>query len=328
MAINIYVVRASHMQPFFSALEAINQPISPLLEQVGLSTEQFDNPDNLIPEAPLWEFIELASIACDKPHFGFFVTEHTCLDTYGAFGEHLCHQDNLLIALESFISDLQTHANYMNYWLEESDEYVWLCRKGTPGIEKGKWPVEQHVISLMAELIKVYAGANWCPKEVRFASETGNGIEYAYYLKNTQLSFNNPFGAIAIEKEKLTSSSTLKKKESNLSDIVPSILPETLTTLIAEKYFGTHPSVETIAASLNINPRTLQRYLSTNNTTLKAILERAKYAQAKSLLSQGDISILQVADLLGYTAAANFTRAFKRWSGLTPKQFKSNKANN
>lgn len=53
MTTNIYVVRASHMQPFFSALEAINQPITPLLKQVGLDLDQFKSPDNLIPEAPL-----------------------------------------------------------------------------------------------------------------------------------------------------------------------------------------------------------------------------------------------------------------------------------
>lgn len=113
----------------------------------------------------------------------------------------MCHQADLKTALESFISDLQTHANYLNYWLEECEGYIWLCRKGTPGIEKGKWPVEQHVISFMVELIKIYAGINWQPSKVRFTSETGYGLEHSAYLKNTKVSFNNPYGAIAIEKK-------------------------------------------------------------------------------------------------------------------------------
>lgn len=320
---NIYVVRASHMQPFFKALEAINQPIEPLLNKVGLSLEQFKNSESLIPEAPLWEFIELASIACDKPHLGFFVTEYSCLDTYGAFGENLCHQKTLKLALESFISDSQTHANYLNYWLEECDEFIWLCRKGTPGIEKGKWPVEQHVISFMAEFIKVYAGVSWHPKEVRFASAAGEGLEHSANLKKTKVSFNNPYGAIAIEKDRLKSSSTLPRQSSKLLDLVPSILPDTLATLIAESYFGHNPNTETISASLNINPRTLQRYLCRNKTSLKQIIEHNKFTVAKSLLLQENTTIEEVSTLLGYVEPGNFTRAFKRWSKLTPKQFKA-----
>ena len=324
MVTNIYVVRASHMLPFFNALKSLNLPIAPLLEQVGLTLAQFKDDNNLIPEAPLWEFIDLASKACDKPHFGFFVTEHTCLDKYGAFGEHLCHQVNLQVALDCFISDLQTHANYMNYWLEDNNGYIWLCRKGTPGIEVGKWPVEQHVISFMIELIRVYAGEDWRPRQVKFASNYSSGVEHSSYLNDTKVSFNNPFGAIAIEKSLLKNPSILnnKHKQSNLADIVPSMLQETLKTLVAENYFGKNPSVETIASSLNIHPRTLQRYISSNGSTLKELLEQEKFRYAKSLLSQEHLSVFEVALKLGYTEPGNFTRAFKRWSGLTPKQFK------
>jgi len=322
MATNIYVVRASHILPFFSALDALKQPIAPLLEQVGLNLDQFKDTTNLIPEAPLWEFIELASKACNKPHFGFLVTEHTCLDKYGAFGKHLCHQISLQVALDCFIKDLQTHANYMNYWLEDDNDFIWLCRKGTPGIDKGKWPVEQHVISFMIELIKIYTGTHWCPKQVRFTSNNSDGVEYSAYLKNTQISFNNTFGAVAIEKELLNNSSSLNKKSESLLDCVPNILPETLSTLIEERYFGVNPSAEMIATSLDMNPRTLQRYLSVNNLTLKDLLEQAKFNQAKALLLQASLSITEVGEQLSYSEPANFTRAFKRWSGLTPKQFR------
>lgn len=108
---------------------------------------------------------------------------------------------------------------------------------------------------------------------------------------------------------------------------MPTILPKTLTSLIAENYFGSNPSAETIAASLNMNPRTLQRYLSTNKITLKYLLEQVKFAQAKTFLSQESLSVAEIAIELGYIEPANFTRAFKRWSGLTPKQFKGKQSN-
>lgn len=327
MATNLYVVRASHILPFFETLNRLNQPIQPLLNKVGLTLQQFDNPDNLIPEAPLWEFIELASKACNKPHLGFLVTEHTCLDKYGAFGQQLCFQVNLQSALNSFVNNLQSHVNYMNYWFEEEQEILWLCRKGTPGIDKGKWPVEQHVISFLVELIKVYAGQEWYPKQVKFSSENNAGIEYSQLLQQSECSFANTFSAIAIEKSLLQNRSLLTGTAQQVAEPIPTLLPDTLKRLLLEGYFGVNPSVDTISAALQINARTLQRYLASYQINFKQLIKETRLQLANKLLADGQQSIKQVAELLGYQNAGNFCRAYKSWSGLTPKQFQEGKAN-
>lgn len=346
MQSNLYVVRASHMLPFFNTLKEFATPVEPLLNQVGLSLSQFNSPDNLIPEAPLWAFVDLAAKKLNKPHFGFLVTEHTCLDQYGAFGVHLCQATNLSQALHSFIHDLQTHTNYLNYWLEEDEEFVWLCRKGTPGIEVGKWPVEQHVLSFMIELVRIYAGKGWQPSSVRFHSEDSSGIEHVQCLTRSKLLnaqlFGQKFGAIAIEKTLLSNTSTITnnesvnnesannelttKKSAVLADVIPVDLKNTLITLINQHYFGEQLTVEKVADKLQINIRTLQRRLVEQGIQLRTLIDEQKFLYAKKLLLNSKNSQAEIAQELGYNDTGNFTRAFKRWSSMTPSAFKKLKS--
>ena len=319
------------MQPFFHTLKALNADIESLLQEVDLTLAMFEHGDSLIPEAPLWEFVGLAAKKLNLPHFGFLVTENVCLDKYGAFGEHLCTANNLATALELFINELNTHANFPNYWLEHEADVVWLCRKGTPGIEKGKWPVEQHVISFFIELVKVYAGNNWQPTQVKFHSEDLSGIEQAKSLQNADIYKGQAFGAIAIENKLLNnaaqcSSIDMKPTRTPLLDAVPNELVLTLQQLfeqgiMQQGFFGNVLDTQEIANKMNMNLRTLQRRIKEQNTTLKDIIEQARYQSAKTLLLSERLTTEEVAYQLGYTDISNFMRAFKRWSGTSPKKF-------
>jgi len=316
------------MQPFFHTLKKLKADIEPLLAKVALSLDMFECDDTLIPEAPLWEFVGLAAKQLNLPHFGFLVTENVCLDKYGAFGEHLCSAKDLTTALELFIKDLNTHVNFPNYWLEHDDDYVWLCRKGTPGIEKGKWPVEQHVISFLIELVRVYAGNKWQPQMVKVHSCDLSGIEQAKSLQHSKITKGQAYGAIAIEKSLMISRSKLSSTaKAGLLKEVPHDLVPTLQSLfeqglLQQGFFDKELDTKMIAGKLGVNLRTLQRRIKEQGTTLKVLIEQARYQSAKTLLLTDELSTEQIAQQLAYSDVSNFMRAFKRWSGTTPKKFK------
>lgn len=85
---------------------------------------------------------------------------------------------------------------------------------------------------------------------------------------------------------------------------------------------GEPPTLEEAAARLHLSPRTLKRRLAAQGTTYSALLCEARRERAEALLLSGDLSIDEVAERLGYSDAANFTRAFRRWTGLTPSRFR------
>lgn len=78
-----------------------------------------------------------------------------------------------------------------------------------------------------------------------------------------------------------------------------------------------------VAQVMNMSERTLQRYLAIENTSFTILVDSLKKQHAQKLLAQNSMSIEKVALTLGYAETSHFTRAFKRWMGVTPKYFQT-----
>lgn len=79
-----------------------------------------------------------------------------------------------------------------------------------------------------------------------------------------------------------------------------------------------YPAPEQLAASLNVSPRTLRRRLQEQGQSYQTLLEEARRRDSQQLLENRKLEIRQVAAMLGYTDPANFTRAFRSWTGMAP----------
>ena len=81
-------------------------------------------------------------------------------------------------------------------------------------------------------------------------------------------------------------------------------------------------SIEGCARYMRVSPRTLQARLKDNDIHFSAVLEQHRLQRAKFVLKNDELSIAEIADLLGYSERTSFGRAFKRWTGLSPQQFR------
>jgi AraC-like DNA-binding protein len=79
-----------------------------------------------------------------------------------------------------------------------------------------------------------------------------------------------------------------------------------------------------IARQLAMSHRTLARQLSADGLTFSAILDEYRAEMAKAYLEQDDLTMSEIAWLLGYQDVSAFTHAFKRWTGSTPRQMRAN----
>jgi AraC-like DNA-binding protein len=84
---------------------------------------------------------------------------------------------------------------------------------------------------------------------------------------------------------------------------------------------GGDTSIEAIARRLGMSPRSLQRRLTEEGTRYNDLLSDIRAEFAKRYLARGTISASEVAYLLGFTEPPAFFRAFKSWTGLTPREF-------
>jgi AraC-like DNA-binding protein len=82
-------------------------------------------------------------------------------------------------------------------------------------------------------------------------------------------------------------------------------------------------SIGTVARSLALAPRTLQRRLAGAGTTFQRLVEDTRREAAGRHLGQSELSIAEIAFVLGYSEPAAFHRAFRRWHGVTPLEFRA-----
>jgi len=82
------------------------------------------------------------------------------------------------------------------------------------------------------------------------------------------------------------------------------------------------PTIEQVAANLNLSVRTLQRRLTAEGVTYKLLLDELKQQLALDYLKNKELSIREIAYLLDYAEPSSFIRSFKRWTGETPKAYK------
>jgi AraC-like DNA-binding protein len=85
---------------------------------------------------------------------------------------------------------------------------------------------------------------------------------------------------------------------------------------------GGDPGLESVAKQLGMSPRTLQRRLGEQSAIFNEVLDTMRFGAAKSYLAQRNIAATEIAYLLGFAEQSSFNRAFKRWAGQTPGEFR------
>ena len=83
------------------------------------------------------------------------------------------------------------------------------------------------------------------------------------------------------------------------------------------------PTEENVARGLALSQRTLQRRLAAVGTTYGDVLDRMRHELALHHLRDAQLQISEIAYLLGFAEAASFNRAFRRWTGRTPSEYRA-----
>jgi AraC-like DNA-binding protein len=92
--------------------------------------------------------------------------------------------------------------------------------------------------------------------------------------------------------------------------------------VVATSFGERHPNIEAVARALGMSTRTLQRRLGEEGVTYAHVVAEARAETARRMLEESTRKIGEIARTIGYSNAAHFTRAFLRWTGRTPREFR------
>lgn len=85
---------------------------------------------------------------------------------------------------------------------------------------------------------------------------------------------------------------------------------------------GFFPDIDYIAEKLRISTRTLRRRLKEEDSNYRALLDEIRFGLAKEYLRNTELPLEDISVLLGYTERGNFSHAFRRWSGTSPREWR------
>jgi len=122
------------------------------------------------------------------------------------------------------------------------------------------------------------------------------------------------FAPELLQKKSKTSNST---KFSLSNDALLSVVSE-----IKQQLQRGSTSLDEVADQFNISGRQLQRHLKAKGTNFRRMLDAVRFEYARKYLSDSSFSLNTIAERLGYSEDSAFSRSFKRWSGLAPKNWK------
>ena len=100
-------------------------------------------------------------------------------------------------------------------------------------------------------------------------------------------------------------------------------LDQQVVRAITEALSAGLPTVSDIAGELGMSARSLQRRLSQEGHRFQGLVDRARDTLARKLLRQTGYSLAEIAFLTGFSEQSAFTRAFRRWAGMTPGAFRN-----
>ena len=124
----------------------------------------------------------------------------------------------------------------------------------------------------------------------------------------------------------MTSRSALASAAGAISVLLASALaagqPLTLGGTVAADLPGREPGVDAVARRLGTSARTLQRRLEVEGTSFARLVDEVRRERAEAFLRANDVSVAEVSWLVGFSEQSAFTRAFRRWTGSSPTEFR------
>ncbi|MEQ4585352.1 MAG: AraC family transcriptional regulator ligand-binding domain-containing protein, partial [Pantoea agglomerans] len=187
-------------------------------------------------------------------------------------------------------------------------------------------------LGMFMNLIRHVAGRHWAPREVHFEHPRPGQWHDHCKVFDAPVWFDQPFNSLVIPKRDLQRAMPesdpillmvmqdairrLNRVTSQQSMIEQARSQVNLSLMQGE------PVLEEVADKLGLSSWSLQRRLREEGSSFTALVDQVRCEMATYYLQQKQLPISEMALLLGYSEVSAFSRAFRRWFGISPRQWR------
>lgn len=331
--LNRSTVLAMTAAPLREALREYGIDFEALALRAGLDPALLATPNARYPVTAMQNFWALAATATGDPLFGFRVGEAMRPGMLHALGLGIVSSASVLEALrriERYSGIVSTNGRIV---LVQHTGLVGLeTRPGDLSVMPTTHCVDALVVGL-TRILEQCAGPAAHPARVVFMRPRVAPVETYETILGCPVAFDGDhiailFDAAAAAQPTLEGNAELAAEADRIAArYLDSLAPEStaarVRSLLLQAMSSGAVDQDGIARRLNQSPSTLQRRLRREGTTYQSLLDSTRRELAIDYLRQGRHSLADITFLLGFADQSNFTRAFRRWTGRTPRQYLS-----
>jgi AraC-like DNA-binding protein len=325
--------RAAHLLPYLDFLYEKGVPPEPLLRKFNLPTAVENQPDSCLPLVPVLQFLAHVERREGLQDLGFLISNKIDLKLLSNANRRAIQEaPDLMAALSAFLGSVQSESSVVEGWTTCEGADVKICKAHQISLgDEELRPMKTHFMLLSLAVVRTFAGASWSPASMGFpcrlplTAMAGRRFPYTRFVLGQSCSWlSMPAEMLALEKKQSARPAcqsmltpVLAASAMPAKDFVAS-LKDLLKTYLSEGY----PSIELAADISGMSVRTLQRNLARSQITYSKLVEIARFEAAMQLLGDPGSKIIDIAYAVGYQDPSHFTRAFRRFSGTTPREYR------
>ena len=298
---------------------------------------QLESPDSRMTFQQELAFYRNVLELTSDPLIGLKLGEPFVPQRYGLFGYALLSASTLRRALTFAVNFGQLTFSFFTFELGEAGGSAWFAMKDPPPVETALHdiyldrdmsaavvalgailgrPVPLRAVDLVHDghgRQRQYAGYFGC--EVRFSNYPSRLI-FDGSLLDEPLPQSDPDTSRHFRQQCRLLIAKLKHQSYFADDVRMLLLARP----------GRFPSIGQVAEQLHVSVRTLRRKLDEEGSSYRGLLEEIRFQLAKEYLLNTQLRLAEIAELLGYTEPGNFSHAFRRWSGESPRGYRARQA--
>lgn len=326
-----YLVRSGSLSSFPELVEELGQKPLALLDEVDLPVRALQEPDLYIPYHKLAELLTLAAQRCRAPDFGVRLGSRQGLDVVGALGTWLCLQPRLSDALALIQKNVSFHARGVDISTNVDGEQISLVMSLAIARQTDCSQLLALSMALLARSLAQLHGTDLKPISVEFALPAPRdprpwkrafGTQPVFGTATTRLIYPASLPDLPVRidtavRERLSAQWRGDQKQA------PVRLDRQVERAIVALLPTGDCNLERVAHLVDLQPRTLQAQLQRDQLSFGILLRQAREKLAREHLANSDIDLTTLAMNLGFGELAVFSRAFKTWTGVSPRAWRS-----
>lgn len=327
------MVRIGPILALPSVLRNLGADPKEVLAEAGFDLALFDDPDNPISVAARGHMLAHCAARIGCPHLGLLMVKQAGLNALGLVGMLVKYSPDVGTALRGLVKFLHLQVCDAETRLETAGQLA-ILSYGTlqPGIEAAT-QIADGAIGIMYNIMRSLCGPGWKPKEVRFTHGKPDDVLPYRNFFHAPLVFDSDQNAVVFAGDWLSRPLCLADPDLHrlLLKQIAAIevryaddFPAQVRSLLRPALLTGQARSDRIAALFSMHSRTLSRRLNDCGTSFQALLDEGRFEIARQMLEDPRIGVNQIAMTLDYADSSAFTRAFRRWSGTTPAQWREN----